>query len=86
MPLPIRMAAEFPAQLFATPIEDIDPFYSDKKVRVSTRAFALSWPIGGTLCIDIHCVETANFGSIQDYRMVHLVENHVWILMSSVIY
>ena len=32
MPLPIRMAAEFPAQLFATPIEDIDPFYSDKKV------------------------------------------------------
>ena len=33
MPLPIRMAAEFPAQLFATPIEDIDPFYSDKKVR-----------------------------------------------------
>ena len=36
MPLPIRMAAEFPAQLFATPIEDIDPFYSDKKVRAQT--------------------------------------------------
>ena len=37
MPLPIRMAAEFPAQLFATPIEDIDPFYSDKKVRTHAR-------------------------------------------------
>ena len=36
MPLPIRMAVEFPAQLYATPIEDIDPFYSDKKVH-STR-------------------------------------------------
>jgi hypothetical protein len=33
MPLPIRMAGDFPPQLFATPIEDIDPFYSDKKVR-----------------------------------------------------
>ena len=37
MPLPIRMAAEFPPQLFATPIEDIDPFYSDKKVNCLAR-------------------------------------------------
>ena len=34
MPLPIRMAAEFPPELVATPIEDIDNFYADKKVRV----------------------------------------------------
>ena len=33
MPLPIRMAAEFPPELVATPIEDIDNFYADKKVR-----------------------------------------------------
>ena len=39
MPLPIRMAAEFPAQLFATPIEDIDPFYSDKKVQFRMGPF-----------------------------------------------
>ena len=32
MPLPIRMAAEFPPELVATPIEDIDAFYADKKV------------------------------------------------------
>ena len=32
MPLPIRMAAEFPPELVATPIEDIDTFYADKKV------------------------------------------------------
>ena len=30
-----RMAAEFPSELVATPIEDIDPFYSDKKVRLT---------------------------------------------------
>ncbi len=32
MPLPIRMAAEFPPELVATPLEDIDPYYADKKV------------------------------------------------------
>ena len=32
MPLPIRLAAEFPDELVATPIEDIDPYYSNKKV------------------------------------------------------
>ncbi|XP_071749702.1 sodium channel protein para isoform X10 [Lepeophtheirus salmonis] len=31
MPLPIRMAAEFPPELVATPIVDIDSFYSNKK-------------------------------------------------------
>ena len=33
MPVPIRMAAEFPPELVATPVEDIDPYYADKKVR-----------------------------------------------------
>jgi hypothetical protein len=33
MPLPIRLAAEFPDELVATPIEDIDPYYQNKKVR-----------------------------------------------------
>ena len=32
MPLPIRLAAEFPPELVATPIEDIDVFYQNKKV------------------------------------------------------
>ena len=32
MPLPIRLAAEFPDELVATPIEDIDPYYSNKKL------------------------------------------------------
>ena len=32
MPLPIRLAAEFPPELVATPIEDIDSFYQNKKV------------------------------------------------------
>ena len=34
MPLPIRLAAEFPPELVATPIEDIDVFYQNKKVYV----------------------------------------------------
>ena len=34
MPLPIRLAAEFPPELVATPIEDIDPFYANKKTFV----------------------------------------------------
>ena len=34
MPLPIRLAAEFPQELVATPIEDIDVFYQNKKVLV----------------------------------------------------
>ena len=37
MPLPIRLAAEFPDELVATPIEDIDPYYSNKKVSRVTR-------------------------------------------------
>ena len=32
MPLPIRLAAEFPPELVATPIEDIDTYYQNKKV------------------------------------------------------
>ena len=31
MPLPIRLAAEFPEELVATPLEDIDPYYSRGK-------------------------------------------------------
>jgi hypothetical protein len=31
MPLPIRLAAEFPESLVATPLEDIDPYYSKGK-------------------------------------------------------
>ena len=31
MPLPIRLAAEFPEELVATPLEDIDPFYARGK-------------------------------------------------------
>ena len=31
MPLPIRLAAEFPPELTAIPLEDIDPFYQNKK-------------------------------------------------------
>jgi voltage-gated sodium channel type II alpha len=31
MPLPIRLAAEFPDELVATPLEDIDPYYSRGK-------------------------------------------------------
>ena len=34
MPLPIRLAAEFPPELVATPIEDIDPYYANKKTFV----------------------------------------------------
>ena len=32
MPLPIRMAAEFPPEFTAIPLEDIDPYYQNKKV------------------------------------------------------
>ena len=32
MPLPIRMAAEFPPEFTAIPLEDMDPFYQNKKV------------------------------------------------------
>ena len=40
MPLPIRLAAEFPPELVATPIEDIDVFYQNKKViRLKTPKF-----------------------------------------------
>ena len=42
MPLPIRMAAEFPPELVATPIEDIDNFYADKKVRGRNFAMKMS--------------------------------------------
>ena len=31
MPVPIRLAAEFPEELTATPLEDIDPYYSRGK-------------------------------------------------------
>jgi len=31
MPLPIRMAAEFPPEFTAIPLEDIDPYYQNKK-------------------------------------------------------
>ena len=31
MPLPIRLAAEFPEELVATPLEDIDPYYGREK-------------------------------------------------------
>ena len=31
MPLPIRLAAEFPEELVATPLEDIDPYYGKDK-------------------------------------------------------
>ena len=31
MPLPIRLAAEFPEELVATPLEDIDPYYGKEK-------------------------------------------------------
>ena len=33
MPLPIRLAAEFPPDLTAIPLEDIDPYYQNKKVK-----------------------------------------------------
>ena len=31
MPLPIRLAAEFPPEFTAIPLEDIDPYYQNKK-------------------------------------------------------
>ena len=31
MPLPIRLAAEFPPELTAIPLEDMDPYYQNKK-------------------------------------------------------
>ena len=34
MPLPIRLAAEFPPELTAIPLEDIDPYYQNKKVSI----------------------------------------------------
>ena len=40
MPLPIRLAAEFPPELTAIPLEDIDPYYQNKKVR--NRNFKLN--------------------------------------------
>ena len=42
MPLPIRLAAEFPPELVATPIEDIDVFYQNKKVCVYNK-FYFKW-------------------------------------------
>ena len=35
MPLPIRLAAAFPPELTAVPIEDIDPYYRNQRVTIS---------------------------------------------------
>lgn len=32
VPVPVRMQGNFPAELAATPLEDIDPFYVNRKV------------------------------------------------------
>lgn len=37
MPLPIRLAAEFPEELVATPLEDIDPYYAREKTFIVIR-------------------------------------------------
>lgn len=34
LPLPRPLERNFPADLLATPIEDIDPFYQDQPVRI----------------------------------------------------
>ena len=41
MPLPIRLAAVFPPELACVPIEDIDPYYRNQRVRNSTLSFVL---------------------------------------------
>lgn len=32
VPVPVRMQGSFPAELAATPLEDIDPFYVNQRV------------------------------------------------------
>ena len=42
--LPVfRMAAEFPAELTAIPLEDIDPYYQNKKVRPLLKSKSAIW-------------------------------------------
>lgn len=44
MPLPIRLAAVFPPELTAVPIEDIDPYYRNQ--RVSDEMTSIPHPSG----------------------------------------
>jgi hypothetical protein len=34
MPLPLRLGAEFPTDMVAIPLEDIDPYYANQRVRI----------------------------------------------------
>jgi hypothetical protein len=34
LPIPVRLQGSFPPELASTPLEDIDPFYSNQRVRV----------------------------------------------------
>ena len=33
-PIPVRLHNEFPPELASTPLEDIDPFYHNQRVRI----------------------------------------------------
>ena len=35
LPIPRALERNFPMELVATPIEDIDPYYGDRRVRLS---------------------------------------------------
>lgn len=37
LPLPRALQREFPPELIATPIEDIDKYYENKRVRIRIR-------------------------------------------------
>lgn len=41
LPLPRPLERNFPADLLATPIEDIDPFYQDQPVIIYSCVFVL---------------------------------------------
>ncbi|CAG0912695.1 unnamed protein product [Notodromas monacha] len=42
MPLPLRLAAEFASDLVATPLEDIDPYYANQRLRRKNRVLNYS--------------------------------------------
>jgi voltage-gated sodium channel type II alpha len=41
LPIPVRLQGGFPPELASTPLEDIDPYYSNQRVRVASWGFEL---------------------------------------------
>ena len=85
MPLPIRLAAEFPPELVATPIEDIDPYYANKKTfvviskvntirRATSGAFNLLYQVW----FEGQCLErtTKSLSQCRDQKSLLKYRNH----------